>query len=95
MTTTTELTYEQRVREYNRTLTVAGMVSSLHELYHNATAGVANDYLLRTGLARKNRSTGWYDATPAGRMLIEAGFRDGTLEGCVMCEDLGIERIRH
>ena len=84
-------------REYVPTLTVAGMVNDLHTLYHNATAGRpgANSYLIRAGLARINRSTGWCDATPAGRELIAAGIHDGTIDHCPACADLGVSRIRH
>lgn len=73
-------TYEVRP-VYADTMTVAGMVRDLHDAHHNA-AGPACGYLVKAGLMRVNRRTGWYDTTPAGRALIMAGLRDGTIPSC-------------
>ena len=82
---------------YCETMTIHGMLTDLHNLHHNATAGVpgANDFLVKAGLARVNRRTGWYDATPTGRAVIAASIRDDTIE-CVwnlgQCEEQARKR---
>lgn len=85
MTTEVRPTYAESVHEFGRTMTVAGIAREVHDIHHNAAATTPGsyDFLLRTRLIRKNARTGWFDSTPAGRELIAAALRDGTIERCV------------